>query len=154
MTQYHLGPRAEIVRFFFGLHLYLAERCWENLQSARGSARCKLGPAITRLVDVTIYCTIFQKQFNISPPTSAVFTHKILLKKLAMENADWTNHWTLIEGAWTPRRTCTPIADYFRDKTKISKKNLRVDYYLLLKCCKRQCTLLPPIWTKSLTIKI
>ena len=30
----------------------------------------------------------------------------------------------------------------FYDKTKISKENLRVDYYLLLKCCKRQCTLL------------
>ena len=82
------GPRPEIVRFL-GLPLYLAERCCENLQSARGLARYKSGPAITWLVDVTIYYTIFQKQFSISPPTSPVFTHKILLKKLAMENADW-----------------------------------------------------------------
>ena len=29
--------------------------------------------------------------------------------------------------------TCTPITDYFYVKTKISKENLRVDYYLLLK---------------------
>ena len=32
-----------------------------------------------------------------------------------------------------PRRTCTAMTGYFYDKTKISKKNLRVDYYLLLK---------------------
>ena len=38
-------------------------------------------------------------------------------------------------------RTYTPITGYCRDKTKISKENPRVDYYLLLKCCKRQCTL-------------
>ena len=40
---------------------------------------------------------------------------------------------------------CAPATDYFYDKTKISKKNLRVDYYLLLKYCTRQCTLLSPI---------
>ena len=53
-----------------------------------------------------------------------------------------------------PGRTCTPITSYFHDKTKIFKENLRADYYLLLKCSQRQCTLLPPTWTKSLTIKI
>ena len=57
-------------------------------------------------------------------------------------------------GPWPPGRTCTPITGYFYDKTKISKENLPVDYYLLRKCCKEQCTLLPPTWTKSLTIKI
>ena len=30
-------------------------------------------------------------------------------------------------------RTCTLTTDYFHVKTKISKTNLRVDYYLLLK---------------------
>ena len=39
-------------------------------------------------------------------------------------------------------RVCTPATGYFYDKTKISKENLRVDYYLLLKYCSRQCTLL------------
>ena len=29
-----------------------------------------------------------------------------------------------------------------------------MDYYLLLKYCRRQYTLLPPTWTKSPTIKI
>ena len=48
----------------------------------------------------------------------------------------------------------TPITGYFHDKTKIFEKNPRVDYYLLLKCCQRPCPLLPPTWTKSLTIKI
>ena len=53
-----------------------------------------------------------------------------------------------------PGRTCTPITNYFYDKTKISPENHPLDYYLLLKCCKRQCTLFYPTWTKSLTIKI
>ena len=38
-------------------------------------------------------------------------------------------------------RTYTPITGYCHDKTTISKENPRVDYYLRLKCCKRQCTL-------------
>ena len=59
-----------------------------------------------------------------------------------------------LRGPGRTGQTCTPITGYFRDKTIISKENLRVDYYVLLKCCTRQCTLLPPTWTKSLTIKI
>ena len=154
MTQYKLRASSWNRKAFFGLHLYLAERCCENLLSARGPARCKSGLAITWLVDVTIYCTIFQKQFSNSPPTSPVFTHKIFKKKLAMENADWTNHWTLIEGAWAPWPNMYSYNWLFSWQNKISKENLPVDYYLLLKCCKRVCTLLPPTWTKSVTIKI
>ena len=138
MTQYQLVAPRSNRNIFFGLHLYLAERCCKNLQSARGLAQCKSGPAITWLVDVTIYCTIFQKQFSISPPTSPVLRAKYFKKKLAMENADWTNYWTSIEGPWAFWRTCTPTTGYFHDKTKISKENLRVDFYLLLKCSQRQ----------------
>ena len=47
--------------------------------------------------------------------------------------------------------TCTLTTAYSYDKTKISKENLRVNYYLLLKHCTRQCTLLSPIRAKSLT---
>ena len=35
-------------------------------------------------------------------------------------------------GPGPPDQTCTPITGYFHDKTKISRENLRVDYYLLL----------------------
>ena len=59
-----------------------------------------------------------------------------------------------LRGSGPPGRTCTPITGKLHDKTKISKENLRVDYYLLLKYCRRQCALLPPTWTKSLTLKI
>ena len=59
-----------------------------------------------------------------------------------------------LRGPGPPGRANTPITGYFHDKTKICKKNLRVDYYLLLKCSKKHCALLPPTWTKSLTIKI
>ena len=40
-------------------------------------------------------------------------------------------------------RICTPIPDCFHDETIISKENFRVDCYSQLKCCRRQCTLLP-----------
>ena len=39
----------------------------------------------------------------------------------------------------------------FMTKQKSLKENLRVDYYLLLKYCSRQCTWLSPTWAKSLT---
>ena len=49
-----------------------------------------------------------------------------------------------LKGPGPPGRTYTPITSYFHGKTKISKENLRVDYYLLLKCSKKQCSLLLP----------
>ena len=48
-------------------------------------------------------------------------------------------------------RICTPITGCFYDKTIIYKENIRLDCYLLLKYCRRQCTLFPPTWAKSLT---
>ena len=56
-----------------------------------------------------------------------------------------------LRGPGSPGRTCTPTTGYFHDKTKIFKANLRVDYYILLKYCTRQFTLLPPTSAKSLT---
>ena len=53
-------------------------------------------------------------------------------------------------GAAPPARTCTPITAYFHDKTKIFKRNLRLDYYLLLKYCTRQCVLLLSTWPNRL----
>ena len=102
MAQYQLRALRSNLKTFYGLHLYLAERCCKNLQSAKGPTPCKSGPAITWLVGVTIYCTIFQWQFINSPPPRQFLRSKYLKKKLAMENADWTNCWTSIEGAWAP----------------------------------------------------
>ena len=48
-------------------------------------------------------------------------------------------------------RICTPITGCFHYKTIIFKGNIRLDCYLQLKYCRRQCTLLTPSWTKSLT---
>ena len=55
-----------------------------------------------------------------------------------------------LSGPGLPGRTRIPINCHFHDKTKISKANLRMDYYLLLKYYTRQCTLLFSTWTKSL----
>ena len=78
---------------------------------------------------------------------------KIPLKKITVATVRGMLIEQIIEfkGSGPPGCICTPIAGCFRDKTIISKENIRQDCYLLLKYCRRQCTLLPPTWTKSLT---
>ena len=55
-----LGPRAQIVRPFLGLHLYLAERFCKNSPSTRDLVQCKSVPGTTWLVSVIILCTVSQ----------------------------------------------------------------------------------------------
>ena len=52
-----------------------------------------------------------------------------------------------LRGPGPPGRTNTPITGYFHGKTKIPKENLLMDYYLLLKCSKKQFALRSPTWT-------
>ena len=56
-----------------------------------------------------------------------------------------------LRGPGPPGRICAPITGCFYHKTIICKENFRVDCYSLLKYWRRQCTLLPRTWTKSLT---
>ena len=56
-----------------------------------------------------------------------------------------------LRGPGSPGGICTPITACFHDKTIISKENIRLHSYLQLKYCRRQGTLLPPTWAKSLT---
>ena len=48
-----------------------------------------------------------------------------------------------LKGLGPPNRACTPATGYFHDKIGIYKENLQLSYYLLLKYCRSQCTLLP-----------
>ena len=51
-----------------------------------------------------------------------------------------------------PGRTCTPTTDYFHDKTKVSKENVRVDYVIIFwKILQEAMQLYSPTWAKSLT---
>ena len=52
--------------------------------------------------------------------------------------------------AGPPGRTCTLKLVIFMTKQNFLKEGLLVDYYLLLKYCRRQCILLPPTCVKSL----
>ena len=57
-----------------------------------------------------------------------------------------------LRGPGPPGRIRTSITDCFHDKTIISKENIQLDCYLLLKYCRRRCTsLLTLSWAKSLT---
>ena len=96
---------------------------------------------------ITIYCIFFN--YN-SPPPRQFLCNKILLKKISISkgNAHKTNFW--IDRAWAPGRICTPVTGCFQDKTIICNENNRLNCYLLLKYCWRDCTLLPPTRAKSL----
>ena len=59
------GSRAQMVRYFFGLHLYLAGKYYENVKVPRAQQNVNRARAITWFVGVTIYCTFFN---NNSPP--------------------------------------------------------------------------------------
>ena len=107
-----------------------------NVNSAR---------AITWFVGVTIYCTFFN---NISLPPRQFLCNKILKKKRATVREMLIEQRFKLKG---PGHICTPITGCFHDKTIISKKNIWLDCYLLLKYCKRQCSLLTSTWAKSLT---
>ena len=48
-----------------------------------------------------------------------------------------------LRGPGPPGRTNIPITGYFHDKTKISKENLRVDYYLLLNVARNNAPYFP-----------
>ena len=50
-----------------------------------------------------------------------------------------------------PLSAALAITGCFHNTTIISKENTRLDCYLLLKYCRRQCTLLPLTCAKSLT---
>ena len=58
-----------------------------------------------------------------------------------------------LSGPGPPGRIFTLITGCFRDKTIISKENIRLDCYSLLKYCSRQYSIQsnPPTWVKSLT---
>ena len=56
-----------------------------------------------------------------------------------------------LRGPGPPGRKCTATTGCFHDKTRFSKESIELDCYLLLKYCRRQCSLLPLTWAKSLT---
>ena len=96
--------------------------------------------AITWFVGVTIYGTFFKNNLHLA----SFYAIKYFWKKISYSKGDshWTNFW--IERNWAPwPYICIPFTDCFHDKIVISKENIRLDCYLLLKYCRRQCTLLP-----------
>ena len=133
------GPRAQI-RLFFGLHLYLAGKYCENHKMPGVQLNVTPARAITWFVGVTIYCTFFN---NNSPLPRQFLCNKILLKKLATARGMLIQQIFELRGHGPPGRICSPKTGCFHDKTIISKKNIRLDY-LLLKYCRRECSLLPP----------
>ena len=136
---------------FLGLHLYLVGKYCENPKVPGAQLDVNLARAITWFEGVTIYCTFFN--YN-SPPPRQFFCNKLLLKKISYSkgNAHWSNF--ELRGPGPLGRIYYVLYSYnwlFNDKTIISTENIRLDCYLLLKYCRRQCTLFPLTWAKSLT---
>ena len=139
-------PRSD--KTFFILHLYLAGKYCKNLKVPEAQLNVNSARAITWFVGVTMYSTFFNYK---TPPPRQFFCNKILLKKLATVRGILIEQIFELRGPGPPGCICTPITGYFHDKTITSKENIRLDCYLLLKYCWKQCTLLPPALAKSLT---
>ena len=129
---------------FFGFHLYFARRFCKIFKSTRSPTQCISGPGYNMIgkrnhlqyhFSITIHLHLDSFYATI------YFRKKNHLEEMLF---DPINEFEL-RGPGPLGRTCTSKTGYFHDKTKIFKKYLRVDYYLLLKYCTRQCTLLPPI---------
>ena len=145
-------PRSD-KRVFVGLHLYLAEKHYENPEAPGIQLNVNPARAMTLLVGVTLYCTFFN---NNSPTPRQFLCNKILLKKISTVRGMLIEQIFELRRPGPPGRICTPITGCFHDKTIISKKNIRLDCYLLLKYCWRRCTLLPlpwPNYSQNLTPK-
>ena len=129
-------------KIFFGLHLYLIGKYCENSKVPGAQLNVNPPRAITWFVGVTIYCTFFN---NNSPPPRRFYARKYFKKKLAPVRGMHIKQIFELRGlAGPPGCICTSITGCFHDKTIISKKNIRLDCYLVLKYCRRQCSLLPP----------
>ena len=114
----------------------------------QGPAKCKSGPGNDRIIRQNHLLCIFQLTIYLH---LAMFTPKRILKNYsAGGNAHLTNIEFALRGLG-PRAVCTRITGYIHDKTKVFNENLRMNYILLLKYCKRQCSLLPSNWATALT---
>ena len=72
------GPRAQMVKPFFGLHLYLIRKYRKNPKVPGALLNVNLAGAITWFVDISICCASFN---NNLPPPRQFLCNKILLKK-------------------------------------------------------------------------
>ena len=147
---------------------FLRDKILIENKLARGNAHWKNDWISTEGVQAHSQNRIFRGQRKFIGGQSYVFSqemHQVLLKmtfnwnylggggqsKMGGEIAPCSPLATSLRGSGPTGRTCTPTFGYFHEKTKISRKNLQVDYCLLLKYCRRQWrTLLPPTWAKSL----
>ena len=135
------------IRLFFWSSPVFGWKILRKSQSARAQLNINPARATTGFVGVRIYCTFF----NYSPTPRQFSCNKILLKKLATVRGMLIEQSFELRGPGPNGRICTPITGCFHDKTIIFKESIRLDCYLLLKYCRRQCTILPPTWAKSLT---
>ena len=74
------GPSAQMVKLFFGLHLYLVGKYCENPTVPGALLNVNLARAIAWIVGISISCTFFN---NNSPPPRQFLCNKILWKKIS-----------------------------------------------------------------------
>ena len=73
-------PRAQMVRLFFGVHLYLTGKFCKNPKMPGAQLSVNPARAVTWFAGVTIYCTFFNDNL---PPPRQFLCNKILLKKIS-----------------------------------------------------------------------
>ena len=129
------GSRA-LKKDFFWSSPVLGRKILRKSQSAWRPTQCKSGLGNNRVLGVTIYCTFFN---NNSLPPLRFLCYKILLKKISYNRGMLIEQIFELKGAGPLGRINTSITGCFHHKTIISKENIRLDCYVLLKFCTRQC---------------
>ena len=74
------GPRPQMVKLFFGFHLYLAGKYCKNPSVPEAQLNVNPARAIAWFEGATIHCAFFN---NNSPPPRQFLCNKILLKKIS-----------------------------------------------------------------------
>ena len=120
----------------------------KNPQSTRSPSQCKSSPG-NNLVSRRNHL-LYHYSITIHLHHASFYADKLLLKKISKGNVIEQIIEFKLREPGPPSRICTSTTGYFHNKTKIYTENFCVDHYLLLNHCRRQCTLLPPTWAKSL----
>ena len=114
-----------MVRLFWSSPIFGRKICCENLQSAKGSTQWKSDPGNTMASRCNHLLHHFQVTIHLH--LASFFATKYFKTKLPEKNALEQIIKFELRGLGPLGRICTSATNYFHDKTKISKENLRVD---------------------------
>ena len=132
------GPSALMVRLFWSSPIF-GRKMLRKSPKCQGPSQSKSDPSINvvsrrnhLLYHFSIIIHLHLASFYATKSKKLATLRKMLIEHIIRLELRVLGPWPFV---------CS-TTDYFYDKTTISKQSSRVDYHLLLKYCRKQCTLL------------